>query len=849
MSEIRVWPVKRHARTALLCCSILSVAAPMPAFAQAPPVFQIGEPEGFSSITGETTVLVDLYFGGIRRGEAQIKVRPGSITIADPSSVSALLPEVSSPALIEAALGAPELPANSGFACAAGSDRAQCGRLTPPVVGVIYDRERFRLDLFINPRFLAIVDRPEAQYLPNGRGGLSLINSLGAIVTGQTGLQPDFYNFSNQFVLSRGSARARGDLSLVSGFGVSAERLSVELDRPGLRYSVGAMWAPGTELAGRRKLVGFGLESQIDTRLDKDAIVGSPIVLYLGQRARVDVVQGGRVLSSAMYGSGNQRIDTSNLPDGSYEVTLRVQEPGSGVREERRFFTKNRKLPSLGRTDYYAFAGLLVDDWRHGSIEPSGQAIFQGGAAHRISENWAVTGTVEATPEGAAAELGGTWIAPFAQVRVVALATSDGARGGIVHLASTGSSRLNFNFDLRRIEGYRVPASGADPAGPTRPFGDLPGAGRSATASYSQLSGLVSYSLAHLRLLGTAFVRDDREQDIRYSIGPALEWDFLRRGPILLTMRGEIAVSEQGRSGFAGVSMRILGSGTSFSSLGGVRLAGKGSDERGGAIVSLTGSWSDTIAGGDLAFSGALDRQPLLSNASFSGDFRHPLGSLAGFLAHSSNSSNDGLQYSFGAQTTLAAGSGTLRLTASRGSDGLIIARVEGARTNDKFEVLVNEQIAGTIEGNRSLSLNLPSYRTYDLRMRAIGDQLVAYDNTPRRVALYPGTVMKVDWASVPIVVKIGRLVSADNRPMADAAISGPGILSVTDADGYFQVEAPEGVELSVTTAGEQSCSLRLPTGKPSSGVFQVGAVQCSTPPGQGPRLSSLTSVNGRELQ
>ena len=52
-----------------------------------------------------------------------------------------------------------------------------------------------------------------------------------------------------------------------------------------------------------------GIESQIDTRLDKDEILGSPVVVYLDQRARVDVMRDGRVLNSAMYEAGNQQVD------------------------------------------------------------------------------------------------------------------------------------------------------------------------------------------------------------------------------------------------------------------------------------------------------------------------------------------------------------------------------------------------------------------------------------------------------------------------------------------------------------------------------------------------------------
>jgi Mat/Ecp fimbriae outer membrane usher protein len=598
------------------------------------------------------------------------------------------------------------------------------------VAGVIFDRERFRLDIFVNPRLLDVENGGGIVYLPAPEGGIALINSIGAVVSGQSGAGDSYYNIQNSLVAGDGERRLRADLTYASEFGFGAERLAFEWDRPELRYSAGALWAPGSEITGRRKLIGVGIETQIDTRLDKDELRGSPVVVYLDRRARVDVVRDGRVLHSAIYEGGNQQIDTSSLPDGSYEILLRIEESGSAAREERRFYTKSRRIPSLGRTDFYAYGGMLVTDLDRGSLDPSRHPYFQGGVSRRIGEDWAIGGSVEASDKGASVEVGTTLLTPLAQFRMAAVADLDGTYGGILQVASGGSSRLNFNFDLRHIEGDGpgpIPTLTAGESLASPFLGGFYG-------SYSQIGGVVSYSFANLRFLGTFFYRDDESQAARYSIGPLLEWDVLRKGGFTLTLRGDVTATERGEAGFAGIALRLLGGRSSLTALGGARATSMPDDAVGeGTVAAVSGAWSPTVAGGDLSLGAGLERQPNHLSALLSTDFRHPLGSLAGDVVRSDGPGEAVTQYSLGFQTSIAAGAGAARVAGRTTTESMIVAKVEGARPDDSFEVLVNGQLAGTIPGDEPLTLALPTYRAYDVRIRPTGAGLLP--TTARRAA------------------------------------------------------------------------------------------------------------------
>lgn len=827
--------MKRALRTgcrdaiALSCAAAAAMLLPAQARANSAPLISVGEPDGFADLTADQTMLVDVYFGGVRRGEAIVVATPDSVRIKDPAALLDLLPGVIERTRVQAALAAPDIPANSARACSPSSQAGECGRLSPEIVGVILDRQRLRLDVFLNPRLLVVHDNVEERYLPAPTGGLSMTNGIGAVFSGQSGAGRNYYNLQDQLVLADGTRRLRADLSYATSYGLEAERLAFEWDQPEVRYSAGALWAPGTDLTGRRKLFGFGFESQVDTRLDKDEITGSPLVVYLDHRARVDVVRDGRVLSSAIYEAGNQQVDSANLPEGSYEIVLRIDEPGRPTREERRFFTKNRQIPSLGRTDFFVFGGLSAHGRDPGALNPSRHPYLQGGLIRRLGPNWAIDGRIEASDRAASIELGATLLTHFAQLRAAAITDIDGRFGGIVQLVSSGFSRLSFSFDLRHIENRSVSAgSQLDPVQvETSDFTGTPGLARLGT-SYSQIGGLVSYSLADLRFLGVFSYRNDDEQAASYSVGPSLQWDVLRKGPLTVTLRGDVTATDRGTAEFAGISLRVVGAHASATALAGTRAASIVPDDVGnGPVTSLAGTWTTGALGGDLAFGAGFDHQPRQDDLVLSSEFRHPLGSLSGDLVRSDNGPSNVTQYSLGLQTSIVAGSGALRIAGKTTSDSLIVARVEGASSGDRFEMLVNEQVVGTIEGQQPLMLPLPTYRAYDVRIRSIGKDLLAYDSAPRHVGLYPGAVRRLDWKVAPLAIKFGRLVKPDGTPLARASIAGRGVWSETDDNGFFQIEAPDDAELIVTTREGRSFAATLPAGQPDGGVLRLGPVTC----------------------
>ncbi len=84
-----------------------------------------------------------------------------------------------------AALSAPALDANARFVCP-GAD-GPCPQPKPDVAGIVLDQRHFRLDVLVNPRFLAVRAAADERYLKAPGGSASLVDEIGGALAGGGG--------------------------------------------------------------------------------------------------------------------------------------------------------------------------------------------------------------------------------------------------------------------------------------------------------------------------------------------------------------------------------------------------------------------------------------------------------------------------------------------------------------------------------------------------------------------------------------------------------------------------------------------------------------------------------------
>ena len=85
-----------------------------------------------------------------------------------------------------------------------------------------------------------------------------------------------------------------------------------------------------------------------------------------------------------------------------------------------------------------------------------------------------------------------------------------------------------------------------------------------------------------------------------------------------------------------------------------------------------------------------------------------------------------------------------------------------------------------------------------------------------------------MEWTTTPVTIKLGQLLDADGQPVRRANISGNGIWSQTDENGFFQVEAADDAVVRLTLQDGREFELTLPvSGAAPVKVAQIGQIIC----------------------
>ena len=784
----------------------------------------VGPPPGFEELERPREIVVDVFFGGRKRGEAIAVVRPGFVQFRDPAAVAGFIPNAVDPAALASAFTG-DLEAHSDLVCSAASS-GPCGSLPEGTEGIIFDEQRFRVDLFLKAADVR-PSGPASPYLPLPSAQPSLTSSLGLAVSGTTGSSP-IYDVQNRTIAAFGPVRLRADTSYASHIGLLADDAVAELDRPDLRYSAGLFWAPGLDLTGQRRIAGIGVATQFDTRIDRDSLRGTPLLLFLNQPARVEFLVDGRLVASGLYSAGNNQLDTTALPDGAYPLVLRIREASGAVREEQRFFVKNAQIAPVGKPLYFAYAGLLANTRPHSLLSLSKSPYYQLGTARRVSKSIAFDVSIVGTDRKTMVESGAWMISKLARARIAALASTAGDRAVLVQLGSASLHNMSFNFDLRRIWSHN--------GSPLLPAPDIiddfrtgqPVKAQLGSASYTQATGSLTYQMGAALFSLIASYRKDQGSRPDFSIGPSAQWLIVNRPGLQLSLEADAQRTRWTRSAFFGVRLLHTAGGFSTFSTSGyrdVRSLGGTGPSAGRLVTSTTGQYyHEDSSRTEVAVSGGFDRTTDLTSVHADTSVYSRFGNAKADLLHDVGGP---LQYGISLQTGAAVDPRDFAVGGREIQESALVANVEGADPAVKYDVLVDEQPLGQISGSGQLPIFLEPYRLYKVRLRPVGAPSVWYDTATRDVTLYPGTVKRLSWRVEPLATLFGRAVAENGAPVAAASVQSRRGVGETDENGYFQIDSTSGDSLLFTRADGTTCRVDVGELRSTASFVPMGRVLC----------------------
>lgn len=786
-----------------------------------------GTPPGFEVLEQSRTVLVDVYFGDQKVGETLVSTGSGTVKFHSPSQVFAQLADVVESPQLNVALASP-LAANSALACSK-SNSGTCGVLEPEMVGIIFDEDRFRVDIFVASRFLKTKRQGADGYLPVSSAPASLTSAIGVAAAGTLGGRTR-YNIQNRTVIGLGNARLRTSNSLASGLGWVVDDFVAEVDRKDSRYSAGLFWAPGNDFTGQRRIVGAGFATQFDTAADRDSLQGTPLVLFLTRPARVEILIDGRLVASRSYAAGNNELDTSGLPDGAYSVLLQIHEEGGHVRSERRLFVKNARIAPLGHPMFFAFGGLLAGTRAHRPVAVSDDLYYQTGVAVRLSRAIAIDVSAMGTQRKTIVEAGGWWLTDIARVRLAGITSTAGDAGALVQLASGGNGTISFNLDFRQLwsgDGHPLIPLPSN----IETFDGVPPVGSQlANGSYTQAVGSVGLRLGdgYISLVGA--YRKDHNLKSDYNIGPVVSWPIVMRNGYSLVFHASAQRTRTTTAGFGGVRILFNRGSMSMSSSVGRSIE----DDRrspGGTVSRTTGSLNaqystQTDGGSTLTGEIGTDRDIRLSTLHGAATVLSPIGNGRIDLVKGLRGDRR-TQYDVSFQSGLALSPTVAAFGARQTDQSAIVVAVDGAATGAAFKVMINDVQRAEVKVGQRTSVFVPAYRTYTVRLVPLKPMPVEFDAGSRSVTLYPGNVQTLGWKADRYFTLAARAVSSGGSPIENGLVQTQRNIAETDANGYFQIDLRDADTIKITKRSGEACKVVLPPLTVQEDFASVGKVIC----------------------
>lgn len=754
-------------------------------------------PPGFESLNDPQTTLVDLSFGGEVIGSVMVNFTQETLQFIEPESVTALIPDLIDPLLI-AQLMQRDFSTNTQRLCYSGF-QLDCGTLSPDDVDIIFDRDRLTLWLFIAPAYLQTRAPQDVRFLPDADAGASFYSANALYFSGSPDTDYVYNLYTNaQFAWGENHLVARTSLTEES---VLVDQLSLGRNYRGRHLELGLFRgnAESFSFFPTAQFLGLNLESSLLSLQNTAQYQGTQITLFLPTRSRVELFSEGRLMSARDYDSGNQIIDTSLLPGGSYELEIHITDASGSTRVEYQYFSKTSRLPPIDSPQYFLQVGRQYQTGIPLSEQTDTAALLRSGFNRRLGDNtglragmsvshnswlietgvfrmgrgWEVQAGVARDNLGARGiEAGMTWRPWIVSIMANYRKVSGGSPNSVLRQDRTqsqislelpiGSGSLSFfsrslsssvskGNDINRGIRWR-----SDSWRGARSVGN-------ASLEIAQYSGKPFYLLNLSWRIGRnngndtfspQWIKDENESSIRGTLESS--WQPRGEPTTVLSVRANKQTQES-------VEARL-------------HHEGKG-------------------LGGDLTMRRDLTTRTQTTFGNFSNSF--------------------------------AIAENGLSLSGARSAESGFAVSVEGGGSQEIFDVLVDGVARTQVKSGERTLLPLSPYRSYSIELRAAGDKIITLDKGAQERVLYPGNIIGLHWEAATAYIGYGKLVDENGEGISNGLLENASGLAITEQDGLFQAELLTTTHELIVRRRETSCVAQVPAVETERLLNSLGTLIC----------------------
>jgi hypothetical protein len=245
------------------------------------------------------------------------------------------------------------------------------------------------------------------------------------------------------------------------------------------------------------------------------------------------------------------------------------------------------------------------------------------------------------------------------------------------------------------------------------------------------------------------------------------------------------------------------------------------------AVSTLTAQYSSGSEEGTLLHvEGGVDRNIATSTVHGGTTISGRFGNLRADLLHNLEGAA-GTQYDVAFQSGMALGAHAVAWGARDTQQSAIVVSVGGDALSAAFNVLVDDVPRGQVKVGQPLSLFVPPYRMYKVRLVPTDVVPVSYDTAARVVTLYPGNVQSLMWRAESYFTVFGQAISSDGMPISDSLVQTAKGIAQTDANGYFQIDLRRDDPITIARADGPACRVMLGNVVVKNDFASIGKVVC----------------------
>ncbi|OTB26748.1 TcfC E-set like domain-containing protein [Escherichia coli] len=460
---------KKYSRTAFVLSCILGS---LPVYAAPSEIENI--PEGFRGLWDEQDELLEVRLYGRSLGIHRIKTTPTTIRFQSPDNLLNLIDIIKDKHEIKKYFQG-SLPRNGNMSCQGnfGYEKYGCNYISTSTVAVILDDTENVLHLFMGERFLTSSNTKGEYYQKNKNTQKAFIHRQQINLSKSDG-------YDNLFISGGGSLGITDNSYTVLDWDAIYSRSKHEdynvqsinrlyfrhdiakryyyqlgrMDRSDLSSSSGGNFnfnlLPVPDIYGAR----IGTTQSYIKNMDKS--VASPVKIMLTKFSRVEAYRNEQLLSVWYLDSGINQLDTNRLPDGNYDLRLKIFEQDNLIREEIIPFNKGQSSVGDMQQDIFIQTGTIVNDSKsHTSTLDDFKRAVNAGIRLPVTKNISSQQGISVIDNKGYYEGGFLWGTGFLTGSLngnVSFLAGESARGNYQNITYNDGFSLSFYRNDKRVD-------------------------------------------------------------------------------------------------------------------------------------------------------------------------------------------------------------------------------------------------------------------------------------------------------------------------------------------------------------------------------------------------------------